>query len=479
MRKVAQSLARTSSFSRYYSSSSCSTTGSFLACSSSSSTSSLWGVANQRRNGVLTTEHQLRCGDNNLFSRRNSAGAAYFSTSSAKDPRFAEAEKLAGTIINSISDQQKLEVYALYKQATQGDVNTARPGMFDLVGRAKWDAWNKLKGISQEEASKKYSDLVHSLAPSSSSSSSASAAQPTGTTAQSNKFPPVKKVMLPPGTFNGKVALVTGGGTGLGKAMATTLSSLGAQVWITSRKADVLAKASEEITAITKNQVFYEPCDVRDPEQVKTLVDKIVAKTGLPDVVINNAAGNFISPTERLSPNGWKTIIDIVLNGTAYMTLDIGKRLIEAKKGAAFLSISTNYAATGSGFVVPSAAAKSGIEALTKSLAAEWGRYGMRFNAIAPGPIETKGAFSRLDPTGRFRKIMIDRLPTGRMGETEELANLASYLVSDYASWLTGEVVHLDGGELPFMAGEMNALTAVTPEQWDMMEKMIRNTKGS
>jgi len=173
-------------------------------------------------------------------------------------------------------------------------------------------------------------------------------------------------LMLPPGTFKGKVAFVTGGGTGLGKGMATALSCLGAKVFISSRKEDVLKKAAAEIEGISGNKVHYCTADVRDPEAVRLAVDKLVQTIGLPDVVINNAAGNFISPFERLTPNGWKTIVDIVLNGTAYVTLDVGKRLIEAKKGANFLCISTTYASAGSGYVVPSAAAKSGIEAMVK-----------------------------------------------------------------------------------------------------------------
>ncbi|XP_014677280.1 PREDICTED: 2,4-dienoyl-CoA reductase, mitochondrial-like [Priapulus caudatus] len=180
--------------------------------------------------------------------------------------------------------------------------------------------------------------------------------------------------------------------------------------------------------------------DVRDPAAVATAVDDCVATLGLPDIVVNNAAGNFVSPTERLSPKGWRAVTDIVLNGTAYVVLDVGKRLIEAQKGGVFLAITTTYTQHGSGFVVPSAAAKAGVEALYRSLASEWGRYGMRFNCIAPGPIETKGAFSRLDPTGRFRKLMLSRIPAGRMGEVEELANLASYLVSDYSTWMSGSV---------------------------------------
>jgi len=219
--------------------------------------------------------------------------------------------------------------------------------------------------------------------------------------------------------------------------------------------------------------------DVRDGDAIKSVIDKIQSDIGLPDVVINNAAGNFIAPSERLSANAFRTIVDIVLTGSANVTLEIGRRLIDAGKGANFLSISTTYARTGSGFVLPSACAKSGIEAMTKSLASEWGRYGMRFNAIAPGPIETKGAFSRLDPTGEFKRVAISRIPTARLGEVEELANLATYMVSDYASWMTGEIITLDGGETPYIGGEFNPLDRVPQAMWEQMEQKIRSTKGS
>jgi 2,4-dienoyl-CoA reductase len=382
-----------------------------------------------------------------------------------------------GESINSLSNEEKLKFYALFKQATEGDLDAtknSKPGMFDVKGKYKWDAWNELKGMSKEAAMKAYIDKLGG----SSSGSSAGAAK-AAKSEESSTHPNFKVTvtpMLPKGTFDGKIVLVTGGGTGLGKGMATTLSTLGAKVFITSRKEDVLKKAAAEIEGLTKNKVYYFPSDVRDPESVKASVDNLVKILGLPDVVINNAAGNFIAPSERLTPNGWKTIIDIVLNGTAYLTLDIGKRLIDAKKGANFLCISTTYAKTGSGFVLPSACAKSGVEALVKSLASEWGKYGMRFVAVAPGPIETEGAFSRLDPTGRFRKVMLSRMPTGRMGEIPELANLVSYLVSDYASWLTGEVITFDGGESPFMAGEFNALQVVKKEEWDFIEAQIKKT---
>ncbi|KAL7984195.1 hypothetical protein Chor_002765 [Crotalus horridus] len=286
---------------------------------------------------------------------------------------------------------------------------------------------------------------------------------------QGGFFSPLQKVMLSPDAFHGKVAFITGGGTGLGKGMTNALSNLGAECVIASRYVIILLYY----------QIHAIQCDVRDPESVTNAISRLIDMAGHPDVIINNAAGNFISPSERLSANAWKTITDIVLNGTAYVTLQIGKELIKAQKGAAFLAITTVYAESGSGFVVPSASAKAGVEALCKSLAAEWGRYGMRFNVIQPGPIKTKGAFSRLDPTGIFEKEMIQRIPCGRMGTVEEIANLATYLCSDYASWVNGAVIRMDGGEYVNMAGEFNELRKVTSDQWNIMEQMIRKTKGS
>lgn len=290
----------------------------------------------------------------------------------------------------------------------------------------------------------------------------------------SKHFPAMKSPMLPLGTFKNKVAFITGGGTGLGKGLALTLSALGASVAIAARRMPVLEETANEIQTKTGNKVVPYSMDVRDPATIKAAVDKCVDQLGLPDIVINNAAGNFVAPSERLSPNAWKTIIDIVLNGTAYVTLDIGKRLIEAKKRGAFLAVTTKYAAVGSAFVTPSAAAKSGVENLTRSFAAEWGRYGLRFNCIAPGPIYTQGAFSRLDPTNSFSDRAINNNICGRLGEVEEFANLCSYLVSDYANWMTGEVVTIDGGEYLSNAGTFNRLRELTPETWDEFEKIIR-----
>lgn len=283
--------------------------------------------------------------------------------------------------------------------------------------------------------------------------------------------------MLPQGTFAGKVALVTGGGTGLGRGVSETLSHLGATVVIASRRLDVLEKTANEISEATGNPVHPVQLNVRDGEAVTAAIDDIVSAAGkTPDIVVNNAAGNFIAPTERLSSNAWFTIVDTVLNGSAYVTLDVAKRLIAEGRGGTFLYVTTTYAQTGTGFTVPSAAAKAGIENMVKSLAGEWGKYGLRFCGIAPGPIETEGAFSRLDPSGKFRNHMLDVNPSNRLGEIPELANLASFLCSPYASWVNGDIVRLDGGEACSLAGEFNALQRVTNEEWDMMEAMIRKS---
>jgi len=297
---------------------------------------------------------------------------------------------------------------------------------------------------------------------------------------QAKHFPAMRNTMLPPESYKDKVVLVTGGGTGLGAGMSLKFSQLGAKVAIAARRQEVLDKTAAEITEQTGNIVLPCQLDIRNPTAIAEVVNKIEAELGLPNVVVHNAAGNFISPTERLSANAFQTIIDIVLKGTAFLTLDIGKRMIAQKTGGTFLAITTHYTNEGSGFVVPSACAKSGVETMCKSLGVEWGRYGIRFNCIAPGPIETEGAFGRLDPTGEGAKLMMDNIPVGRLGEIEEIANLATFMCSDYASWINAETVTLDGGEFRSLAGEFNKLRMITPEQWDMMEALIRqkNTKS-
>uniref|UniRef100_A0A1I8H1K8 2,4-dienoyl-CoA reductase, mitochondrial n=1 Tax=Macrostomum lignano TaxID=282301 RepID=A0A1I8H1K8_9PLAT len=276
---------------------------------------------------------------------------------------------------------------------------------------------------------------------------------------------------FPPGCLDGRVALVTGGGTGLGKGLATALSRLGASVAISGRKPGPLDSAAKEINQATGKPVAALPCDVRDANAVEAALDNCEKQLGgPPSLVVNNAAGNFVSPTERLSANAFRTVVDIVLLGTANVTMATAKRLIKAQQGGSFLSVTTVYAETGSPLAK---------EAMTKSLAAEWGRYGLRFNCIAPGPIQTKGAFSRLDPTGEFIAHAVKRIPAGRLGEIEEFSNLGVYLLSDYASWINGSVIRFDGGEICSVSGEFSPLLRITGEQWDAMEKMIRSVKGS
>ena len=273
----------------------------------------------------------------------------------------------------------------------------------------------------------------------------------------------------------GKTIVVTGGGTGLGKAMATYFSELGANVVITSRKLDVLSQAANEIESKTKNPVLAISCDVRNIEDVERLYRESVDRFGAVDVLVNNAAGNFISPTERLSANAFSTIIDIVLKGTANCTLTFGKKWIEGKKTANILNIITTYAFTGSGYVVPSAVAKGGVLTMTRSLAAEWGKYGIRSNAIAPGPFPTKGAWDRLLPGELAAKFDFkNRVPLKRVGDHQELANLAAFIVSDFAGYINGEVITIDGGEWLQGAGQMNGMEAIAPEMWDYIEKAIR-----
>ncbi|GGG79417.1 SDR family oxidoreductase [Paenibacillus radicis (ex Gao et al. 2016)] len=273
-----------------------------------------------------------------------------------------------------------------------------------------------------------------------------------------------------------KVVLITGGATGLGRALAEKFAALGARVAIASRREEILKQASIEMST-EQNPVFYKSCDVREPAQIEELISAVEHHFGRIDVLVNNAAGNFISPTEKLSPRAVDAVLNIVLHGTFYTTLEVGKRWIEQGHRGTMLNIVTTYASTGSGYVVPSAAAKAGVLALTRSLAVEWARYGIRQAAIAPGPFPTEGAWSRLSPTPEFEQKMIDRIPLRRTGEKEELANLAAFLISDYASYINGEVVTIDGGEWLQGAGQFNGLRDVTPQQWEILSELTRKGK--
>lgn len=286
--------------------------------------------------------------------------------------------------------------------------------------------------------------------------------------------------MLKDDALKGKTIVVTGGGTGLGKAMGTYFLKLGANLVITSRKLEVLQKTAQEMEADTGGKVLAVQCDVRDNAQVEHVLAETLAKFGSVDVLVNNAAGNFISPTERLSANAFSSIIDIVLKGTVNCTLAFGKHWIKEKQPASVLNIVTTYAFTGSAYVVPSACAKGGVLALTRSLAVEWGKYGIRTNAIAPGPFPTKGAWDRLLPGDLAEKFDFkNRVPLKRVGDHQELANLSAFLVSDFSNYINGEVITIDGGEWLQGAGQMNGLEAIPSEMWDMLEQMTRGAKGS
>ncbi|MFC5624922.1 SDR family oxidoreductase [Algoriphagus winogradskyi] len=277
--------------------------------------------------------------------------------------------------------------------------------------------------------------------------------------------------MLKPGALKGKNIIITGGGTGLGRSMGEYFLELGANLVITSRKLDVLKETAQEMMAAKGGKVIPLACDVREIEQVEAMWLDATEQLGQIHVVLNNAAGNFISPTERLSTNAFNTVLDIVLKGTSQVTLTAGKDWIAKKQSGTFLNIVTTYAWTGSGYVVPSAAAKAGVLAMTRSLAVEWAKYGIRSNAIAPGPFPTEGAWSRLLPGDLVKKFdPAKKVPVGRVGEHQELANLAAYLVSDYSSYVNGEVMTIDGGEWLKGAGEFNNLDQIPEEMWDMME---------
>ncbi|MFC0264854.1 SDR family oxidoreductase [Fontibacter flavus] len=284
--------------------------------------------------------------------------------------------------------------------------------------------------------------------------------------------------MLKEGALKGKTILVTGGGTGLGKSMGLYFLKLGANLVITSRKLDVLQGTAKEMETETGGNVLALACDVREIEQVEKMWADANTHFGKVDVVLNNAAGNFISPTERLSTNAFNTVLDIVLKGTSNVTLTAGKYWIEKKQPGTFLNIVTTYAWTGSGYVVPSAAAKAGVLAMTRSLAVEWAKYKIRSNAIAPGPFPTEGAWSRLLPGDLVKKFdPAKKVPVGRVGEHQELANLAAYLVSDFSAYVNGEVITIDGGEWLMGAGEFNNLDLIPQEMWDMLEAS-RGKKG-
>ncbi|HRI26808.1 MAG TPA: SDR family oxidoreductase [Chitinophagales bacterium] len=284
--------------------------------------------------------------------------------------------------------------------------------------------------------------------------------------------------MLRDNALAGKVIIITGGGTGLGRSMTRYFMQLGAKTVITSRKLPVLEETAQELRAETGGEVLPLACDVRQYEQVEAVIEQTLATYGKFDVLVNNAAGNFISPTERLSHRAFDTVVDIVLKGSYYFSLAAGKHWIAHQQPGNILSIVTTYAWTGSGYVVPSACGKAGVLALTRSLAVEWGKYGIRCNAIAPGPFPTPGAWDRLFPEPLRQQFNPNaKVPVGRVGEHQELANLAAYLVSDFSAFVNGEVVTIDGGEWLKGAGEFSYLEALSPDMWDQLAAMMKGQK--
>jgi NAD(P)-dependent dehydrogenase (short-subunit alcohol dehydrogenase family) len=257
-------------------------------------------------------------------------------------------------------------------------------------------------------------------------------------------FDPFRKDLLA-----GKTTIITGGGSGLGRSMALRMAGLGARVAVLGRRPDPLQETAKAVRDLGGVAVGV-PCDVRDPAAVTAAFDAVERELGPANQLINNAAGNFLAATEDLSPNAFNSVVQIVLYGSFHCTTELGRRLIARASRGEVLAITTTYAATGSAFVVPSAAAKAGVRALVKSLAVEWAAYGIRLNAIAPGPFPTAGAFSRLMPGSDLEKQALARIPSRRFGEHWELTNLVAYLMSDASPYQTGDEVTIDGAEALF-----------------------------
>jgi NAD(P)-dependent dehydrogenase (short-subunit alcohol dehydrogenase family) len=269
--------------------------------------------------------------------------------------------------------------------------------------------------------------------------------------------------------------IVTGGGSGLGLEMAKKFASYGGKVTIGGRMLDRLEKAAEEIRGVAREggDVDVHPADVREPAEVDAMVSHAIARFGKVDSLVNNAAGNFLITSEDLTPNGFDAVVRTVLHGSVYCTLAVGRHLLERKAPGSIVSVVTTYAWTGTGFALPSACAKAGVLAMTRSLAVEWGEAGIRLNAVAPGPIPTEGAWSRLVAFPEAEKNTLERIPLGRFGTPEELANLAVFLLSDLCPYQTGDCVTMDGGEWLAGAGEFSDYRKIPRDVFkEALEKM-------
>ena len=282
--------------------------------------------------------------------------------------------------------------------------------------------------------------------------------------------------MFKEGLLKGKRIFVTGGGTGLGKEMATHYASLGADIVICGRRLNVLEETADEIKSNHNVDVLAQSLDIRSPQDVDDFIDQIFATKPL-DGLVNNAAGNFISPTKMLSPRGFDAIANIVFHGTFYVTHSVGRRWIEAGLKGNIISILATWVWTGSPYVVPSAMSKSAINAMTKSLAVEWGPYNIRVNAIAPGPFPTEGAWARLSPKGDLdNDSSYSAIPLGRVGEMSELQNLASFLMADGCDYLTGQTIAIDGAQYITGGGTFSGLSKLKDSDWEEIKSMIKST---
>ena len=283
-----------------------------------------------------------------------------------------------------------------------------------------------------------------------------------------------EKLMFRTGLMAGERILVTGGGTGLGKEMAEAFLALGATVYILGRRGAVLEETRDELLGRHGGKVVALPCDIRNAEAIRETIDLIWADGGALTGLVNNAAGNFISKTEDLSPRAFDAIANIVFRGTFYMTLDIGKRWIAEGKKGNVINILTTWVWNGSAFTVPSAMSKSGIRAMAESLAVEWGRYGIRFNNIAPGPFPTKGMTERLSPGASMESAERSANPMGRVGELTELANLAVFLMAKGAEYVNGQTIAIDGAAYQATGGNFSGLRAWDDAQWEAVRAMIK-----
>jgi NAD(P)-dependent dehydrogenase (short-subunit alcohol dehydrogenase family) len=288
----------------------------------------------------------------------------------------------------------------------------------------------------------------------------------------------VEKLMYKPGLMTGQRILVTGGGTGLGKEMTEAFLALGAEVIIWGRRGGVLEDTAKELMDKHGGVVIAQATDIRAAEAITENLDQLWQTRGPLTGLVNNAAGNFISRTEDLSPRAFDAIANIVFRGSFFVTLDVGKRWIAAKQGGSVINILTTWVWNGSPFTVPSAMSKSGLRAMAESLAVEWGRYGIRFNNIAPGPFPTKGAWDRLSPGQSLERENNSRTgnPMGRVGAMHELANLAVFLMGPGADYVNGQTIAIDGAMYQASGGNFSGLRAWNDAQWEAVRAMIKSS---